>query len=318
MTRNREETRQRDDITPTPKAPTGFWQSWEQAYGPDDLAALRQAAEVLNDGLPWLSASPEAIRLVALRASFPRHRFGDQQDNRLLRAIYCVIQRRGNAAVDLHEVVDTATGCCWLPEDQPYVSELEGAPEGTVFWMALELHRLLRAGGPPLPKTESELFTYIAKALEHFETYKPVTSDFAVAALQNAFVGLMERTHAWGKKGLPTKGKVIAMAKEHLEREGKVKRSGWTEMLRKAELGWLPEGRAGRPSRGEVDENLKDKQEFLSKQTKLVNEMMGGKWRPLLERAGPVFGGKKLFPQHESERLRESYGRPTLPADDEE
>jgi len=149
-----------------------------------------------------------------------------------------------------------------------------------------------------------DFFRDVAKRLKFLETYKPTTGDFAVEALQDAFVGLMQNEYDWGKKGFPTKGKVIGMAKELLGRQKLSRETGWTDLLRKARLDWLEEGPAGRPSKDEVDENLKAKREFLSKQTKYVNSL-GGDWQSMLEKANYVFGGKKLYQQEEIERLEE-------------
>jgi hypothetical protein len=139
-----------------------------------------------------------------------------------------------------------------------------------------------------------------------------------VEALQNAFVGLMQSKYGWGKKGLPTLGEVSGMAKVLLEKEERpVRKSGWTELLKTAGLGWLPKGAAGRPSKREVDKNVKAKQEFLSKQTQFVNEELGGDWSRLNEKAAYVFGGEQLVIDAEMERLKQ-YGGQQKSADEEE
>jgi hypothetical protein len=161
-----------------------------------------------------------------------------------------------------------------------------------------------------------DFFQAVIERLRYLETREPTAGDYAVEAIQDAFVGLMYGKYDWGKKGNPTKGEVTKMAKAILKRQGKSKKSGWTELLRTADLDWLPEGAAGRPSSLEVDQNLKAKQEFLSKQTQYVNDVLGGDWSLLNHKAGHVFGGKHLAQQHETERL-EQYGSQELPADEE-
>ena len=280
------------------------FEAWEPGtFTPEQIKVFEEVADDLNKALPWLSATRQEARVTAVRAWFPRSRFGDKQDARLLRAIYCVIQRRANAA-DFHEIVDAAARCCQSPEDQPYFSQLEGAPKGTWFWIALELFKLLMPGEPFLPKTESEFFSRIAEALKHFETYKPTTGDFAVEALQNAFVGLTQSKYAWGKKGLPTKGEVIAMAKEHLERDGKSKGSGWTEMLEKAGLKWLPKGKAGRPTKQEVDENVKAEREYKALCTRAIRDFYNGDPQSARDVLKAAYGNRAEYRRSENDRLR--------------
>jgi hypothetical protein len=282
------------------------WHNWEENCTPELLKEIHEANEGLRKKAPWLYANRDEARMVAARAVYPRSKFGDNQDDRFFRAIYFSIQPGRGAALDFHEIVNAGLRQT-VPDE---VSQNEAAPEGSFFWAVDEVYKLAYPGEPFIPSTFSEFFDRIAKTLKHFETYKPTVGDFAVEALQSAFVGLMEHKYAWHKNDLPTKGEVIAMAKEHLERKGKTKSSGWTAMLEKAGLDWLPSGQAGRPSKGNVDKNLKAKQEFLSKQTKYVNETTGGDWRKLLEQTRHVFGGKIDALEHEEQRLNETYGQP--------
>jgi hypothetical protein len=129
----------------------------------------------------------------------------------------------------------------------------------------------------------------------------------------------MEGKYEWEKKGLPTPGEVERMAEADLERQGKSWKGKWAKLRRIAGLGFLKPGKAGRrPSKQEVDKNIKDKQEFLSKQTKFVNDVYGGNWRPMLEKFNPVFGGKKQVQQDEAEHLKEASVQPRFPEEDEE
>jgi len=140
--------------------------------------------------------------------------------------------------------------------------------------------RILKCIYPPEinhPQTASEFFQAIADRLRHLETYRPTAGDFAVQALQEVFVGLMNGPYQWGKKGLPTKGQVTQFAKEYLKLSGRNVRKGtWTDLLKEAGLNWLPPGKAGRPSKQKVNENIKTKKVFLSKQPKYVQEILGG------------------------------------------
>jgi hypothetical protein len=177
---------------------------------------------------------------------------------------------------------------------------------------------IAKAASRVLEVSDSRFFIAVGEHLKHLETYKPTACDFAVEALQNAFVGLMQSKYGWGKKGLPTLGEVSGMAKVLLEKEERpVRKSGWTELLKTAGLGWLPKGAAGRPSKREVVKNVKAKQEFLSKQTQFVNEELGGDWSRLNEKAAYVFGGEQLVIDAEMERLKQ-YGGQQKSADEEE
>jgi hypothetical protein len=282
--------------------PTGAAaQDWEREnFTPEQIEVLHEAADTLTKGMPWLLAPCRDARIVAVRACFPRSVFGKRQDDLVLRAIFAVKFDATSGKLvaknpGFHEILKAALRCYTSPKNQRAISQLEGAPIGSLPWLAFELYKCADYGDLFAPKTDAEFFSRIAVDLNYLDNQKPTLGDFAVEALQNAFVGLMQSKYDWGKKGLPTKGDVIAMAKEHLARSRKSKKSGWTKMLKDAGLTWLPEGRAGRPSKREVDENVKAKQEFLSKQTQYVNETLDGDWSRLNERAGHVFRGKQLY-----------------------
>jgi hypothetical protein len=294
----------------------------EPASTPEEIKFVREAIETMKKVFPWLCAKPEA-QLVAYRATFPRSIAGNRQDDQLLRKIYHTWQHyRQDVQLARLQIVEMVSSHVAMKED----SNIEGLGDehpGSLSSPASELAKLvsevarLSRGQSFQPKTDTEFFSRIAGDLNYLETHKPTAGDYAVEALQDAFVGLMQSTYAWGQKGYPTKGEVREMAKAILKRQGKSKKSGWTELLRTADLGWLPEGAAGRPASLEVDRNLKAKQEFLSKQTQYVNEVLGGDWSLLNHKAGHVFGGKQLAQQHETERLKQ-YGRQELSPDEEE
>ena len=257
-----------------------------------------KAKESIKESIKELKAAVEAMEEfdkapgsnVAFLRLFPRSAVGKYQGDSLMRSMVCVKAGGGLELLSAIEVIKAISA----------------------DWDLFGPDRF----GSPGPRA-SDFFQAVLTRLKYLETYRPKAGDYAVDALQDAFVGLMYGKYDWGKIGTPTKGEVIEMAKAILKSQEKSKKSGWTELLRTAGLGWLPEGAAGRPSSFEVDRNLKDKQEFLSKLTQHVNEVLGGKWSRLNDKAGYVFGGKQLTQQHETERLKR-YGRQEPSPNEEE
>jgi hypothetical protein len=144
---------------------------------------------------------------------------------------------------------------------------LYGATNPHLLFLRLQAHALMLRPVKIDQRHEGSLsvcFKEFAERLEYLETARTSTSgDFAVDALQDAFMGLTSGQCHWGKKGFPTKGEVTQMAKASLAESGnKVRKSGWTKLLQKARLGWLPEGEAGRPSKADMDENAKASREI--------------------------------------------------------
>jgi hypothetical protein len=121
----------------------------------------------------------------------------------------------------------------------------------------------------------------------------------------------MGSKYDWSKERLPTKGEVRAMAKRLLKRQKKAVKSGWTEHLRKAGLDWLPEGRAGRPTKTEVDKVGAAKKSALTKITKFVNKVCGGDWGSIDATLGKAFG-KNAAMEAEQERLERYIKPPSL------
>jgi hypothetical protein len=230
--------------------------------------------------------------------------------------IYVIRQRCPEVNIAAREVIDIVTApCAALIADE----WIKHAPEGSFFWVVGLLGRYLGPDGSFQPKTGSEFFGAITEVFRHLESYKATPGDYAIQALQNAFVGLMQNNYAWGKGGLPTKSEVTTMAKKFLEKEQKpAPKGGWTKLRSDARLGFLPSKRAGRPpSERKVDEILKAKQEALSNTTKLVNEQWGGDWQRLNDIIKIARGGKKSALQSELDRLNEQYGQPQLPNDED-
>jgi hypothetical protein len=242
-------------------------------YGEETAKAL---ADTIRKAAPWFGAAPR-IREVTKRAMFPRSIAGKYQADKLARCIFFSNDRR-SISVRLSS------------KPQP----TKGIPT------AVEISGVVSREGKKYAGPLSKFLEEVAERLEHLENFKPTIGDYAVEALQNAFVGLMESKYEWGKKGLPTKVEVREMAKELLKRAGKEKRSGWTDLFRTAGLDFLPRGSAGRkPSRQEVDQNIKAKQEAIS----IVTKLYAGDWVKFRDNIKPAVGGKKLYQQDEMERL---------------
>jgi hypothetical protein len=276
---------------------------WKGYFSPEQSKVLEEATELLRAGLPWLEA-PEKVHRVVFRASFPRSVCGKYQDDNLARVLAFANRDTPLTEPQLVEITRRAFSVLSPPDisrrEESLAKEIPLAP------IVAALHRLGREGVADAPRTYSEFFANVATRLEHLETYRPLASDFAIQALQEAFVGLMERKYDWGKKRFPTKGEVTEMTKAQLERAGNSIKSGWTKMLKEAGLEWLQPGAAGQPKKREVDDNLKAKKVFLDKLTKYVNEQLQGNWVAMLWEAKPVFGGKPLYRQEEQNRLKEA------------
>jgi hypothetical protein len=235
------------------------------AFSPEELAAIREVTQGMKKGFPWLYAEPEQARIVAARASFPRSIARARQDDPLLRLIYCAREQARDQCQDTRlkiteSVVDYLAGgfeqeeLTVSKEDEELFSSIPGCNEAReLSYLTRELCRLLYLGERFQPKTDAEFFSRIVNDLGYLDNYVPIPGDFAVEELQKDFIGLMQRNYAWGNKGLPTKGEVIAMAKARLEEHGKKSdfaKSYWSELLQTACFGdWLPNGPAGRPLR---------------------------------------------------------------------
>lgn len=283
------------------------WDDWErQVFTPEQIDALREAVDAISKGFPWLYATREEARRVAALAIFPRSKAGRRQGDSLSMIIFYTKLRCQEANLLPREIVNAVIA--WK-DYLVFFNELKGcASRGSLFHVVAELYECLNLGESFQPKSDSEFFSAVADRLKDLETYKPTKGDFAIEELQNAFIGMMKRDYDWGKKGHPTKGKVIAMAKERLRLDGRPWKGTWTNLLQIAGLDFLPEGRAGRPSKREVDENRKAKQQAHSALTQFVNSN-GGDWKKILESLTPLLGGKKQFEQYETDRLQ-AYGAP--------
>lgn len=249
-----------------------------------------------------LEAVPEEALAVAFAAYFPRSITGKRQDDRLLRALAWV-KRDGPLSEDaLIEITGSASEVLTNPElswpeelEQPILSLCQSL---TNFLKCTRLSNLDR------PKTQSEFFCAVGERLKYLENFKPTAGDFAVEELQNAFVGLLH-SHCWGKNGLPTRAEVTDLAKERLKRRGKKSdfpKVYWSKLRRKAGFGdWLPAGRAGRPSKAELDRNVKAEQECKAMFAQFMNH--SGDWIVLRDRLRAALGSKSEFERSEKERL---------------
>jgi hypothetical protein len=283
------------------------------AFTPEETKVLREMTGAMKKGFPWIDAKPEA-RLVAYCATFPRSIAGNRQDDQLLRKIYHTWQHyRHDVQLARLQIVEMVSSQVALKED----SNIEGlggdehpgslsSPASELAKLVSELARLSR-GQSFQPKTDAEFFSRIAEDLNYLDTYKPTAGDHAVEALQDAFVGLMKSKYAWGKKGLPTKGEVTAMAKARLEQLGKkfdFSKAYWSELLQMAGFGdWLPAGRAGRPSRASLDENVKAEREYKSLCTQAIKDFHGGDIIRARDFLKAAFRSKSEYQRSEQERF---------------
>jgi hypothetical protein len=287
----------------------------EQTYTPHQIVVIRDMETDLKKDFGWIYAESEKVREVAIAAGFGRSLSGSRQKDWLLRRIYCAQEQHKDDPNLVRTKIFEAAKDHFSPSREEF-SELEQFPAGHFFDMVKRLGGFLdRHGESP---NHIEFFKAIADRLKYIRDFKPAQRDFAIEAVQEAFVGLMETKYAWGTEGLPTKGEVISMAKAGLKQNQQtVPKGGWTKMLKDGGLDFLPEGKAGRPSKAQVDENLKAKQQVLSTITKLVNEGHGGDWHLMLLRVQSSSGGKKAALQNEQERLDAQY-RSSKPIEEED
>jgi hypothetical protein len=192
-----------------------------------------------------------------------------------------------------------------------FSKSLDGAPHPHLLLLRLEAQELMLRPGKVGQSHEGRLsvsFKALAERLEYLEIPPTQTAgDFAVDALQDAFMGLISSQYHWGKDGFPTKGKVTEMAKASLTESGRnVRKSGWTALLREAHLDWLPEGYAGRPSKADMDENAKASREAHSILTQAIQNVHNGDAIGVRDRLKAYYGGKAEYQRSEQDRLGSS------------
>jgi hypothetical protein len=279
-------------------------QDWERYFTPEEIAAIKEAERALREGFPCLDAKPEARR-VAYLATFPRSISGKLQNDMLARVLEFAGRDLPVSETALIEITKGASIILTPPDPSLYNKLEDPAVEIPLARMVAELSRLSRPSEVAQPKTHGEFFKAVADRLQRLETYRPTLGGFAVEALQSAFVGLMQSKYDWGKKGpLPTKGEVTEMAKARLKQQGKSKKSGWTNLLQTAGLGWLPAGAAGRPSKAELDKNVKAQLECKSILTQAANQIHAGNWIALRDAMRSAFGSNTEYQRSEKERLQ--------------
>lgn len=283
---------------------TEIGDDWSKFCSSDQLAAIQEATEGLKEAYPWLCATPEQARSVAVCAVYPRSRLGARQADWLLRAVYAIQQRCPDINSAAREIIEMVTA-----RYEPVILDewITYAPEGSFFWLVGRLCKSLGFDGSFQPKNGSELFAAIAERFAYLESYKPTAGDYAIEALQGAFVGQMQSAYAWGKKGLPTKGDAIEMAKARLQERKKKSdfaKSCWSELLKAAQLDWLPAGQAGRPSKAMLDENKKAERRCKAILTRAVNEQFNGNWVRMVSSMETAYGNSAERRRIEEERLR--------------
>jgi hypothetical protein len=287
------------------------WKAFErQAFTPEAIKDFKEAANRLRKQLPWLDAPRQEARFVAVRVGFPRSKLGKYQNDLLARAIMSASKSTLDPFGSIVKAAEKAlAGPAELSRGLKEI-QVDGAlpPPGTMAFYLAEWVQCLYYGEAFNPTTRAEFFQAIAERLSYLDRFKPNAGDFAVEELQGSFVGLMSsKRYGWKENKYPAKGEVIAMAESFLERKNIAVKSGWTEHLRKADLVWLPEGRAGRPTKTEVDKVGAAKKAALAKITKLVNAC-GGDWSSINAKLGKAFG-KNAAMDAEGERL-EQYTKP--------
>jgi hypothetical protein len=283
----------------------------EKEFGPGTITAIREASEDLKKAYPWLCATREEARSVALSAAYPRSHLGARQNDWLVRVIYVIRQRCPDTNIVAREVIEIVTAP--YPPLSAADELIKCTPEGSFFWLAGLLGRYLAPDGSFQPKTGSELFGAIAEGYRHLESYKPKPRDYAIEALQDAFVGLMRSKYAWGKKGVPVIGETIEMAKSRLQDQGKkadFSKSSWSLFLPEALLAWLQRGQAGRPSKASLDESLKAVREYKSLCTQAMNEVYGGDAKRARDALRAAFGSRAEYHRSEKDRLRDGQPDP--------
>jgi hypothetical protein len=266
----------------------------------EEIDAHQKATDLIKKEFPWCDAPPEA-RKVALLADFPRSIAGKHQDDYLSWAICRAVRDNPDSDNLTVEIVKVASGI-WKRDPEAYQAlDIDSSTHSQGYLDVLarirETHGLLKGR---VPETFSDFFDQLAERLRYFETNKAAAGDFAIEALQDAFVWLMQNKKSWGKKGLPTKRLVKAMAQTLLKqdkRRSDFSKAYWSDLFKTAQLDWLPQGVAGRPSKRELDETQKAKQEALTAITQQVNARYDGSWQRFRDALKPASGGKKTYQQ---------------------
>ena len=189
-----------------------------------------------------------------------------------------------------------------------FSKSLDGAPHPHLLLLRPGAQKLMLRPGKVDQSHEGRLsvsFKALVERLEYLETpHTQTAGDFAVDALQDAFMGLTSSKYHWGKKGFPTKGEVREMAKASLTESGRnVRKSGWTELLREARLDWLPEGDAGRPSKADMDANAKAAREIRAIITQAEKDIYKGNSIRFRDNLRAALGGKTEYQRSEQDRL---------------
>lgn len=306
------EGEQKKDMPGQVQQPSEDWTRYFETK--EQVQAVREMQRIMQEGFPWVNTPDERAREAAFLTAFPRTRFGKRQKDNLVRVLVAAKVEPGAkveypvTAEQLVKVTEQAA-TLFNPPDTALLNDGQ-LDEIPLVLMVRKWIKLFHCDRPWQPSTCSEFFAVVAEKLRYLERYRPTDGDFAIQALQEAFVGLMQREYDWKQNRYPTKGEVTAMAKAQLEGDGKSIKSGWTKHLQAAGLDWLTPGRAGRPTKAEVDENKKANKELRSKFTKFVNAEYQGDYVKALKALGPALGGKKEAMKAEEERLKEKMQPP--------
>ncbi len=251
---------------------------------------MKRHFDELDASIEALHRDPGPGSPVAIRSLFPRSIVGKYQDDPIMRSI--LMAARGRPFSELSQV-----------ETIELIGDLTSRVPERLGALRSFVHRYFEAFSP----SASEFFQLVAERLRHLETYRPMAGDFAVEELQNAFVGFVRWEHTRDESGIPTKGDVMEMAKERLrewEKKADFSKGYWSELLQTAGLDWLPAGRAGRPSKAELDENVKADREYKAFCTLAIKEFHGGDPKRARDFIKAAFGNRAEYRRAEQERLR--------------
>jgi hypothetical protein len=259
----------------------------------DSLRTLQESEDFLRK----ISGAP---RIVWRALFFPRSIAGKFQNDPIMRTILLANTSRKFSARSRIEVVELVRKIT-SPRSQP-------KHIGSRYSLADDYFDAYGNSAP------SELYTLIAERLKHLETHRPTLQDFVIEELQNVCTGFWHMhlgPMEWRPQTdwPPTKGVVIAIAKDRLRKQNRrtdFSKSSWSRFLKEADLDKeLIEGKPGRPQT--LDENMKLERELKATMTQAVNtivETHGGDRRRALEVLKVAIGSRAEVRRSEEERLK--------------
>ena len=260
-----------------------------------------------QDSLSRFQASQDFIRRnsgispIIWRSFFPRSICGKYQDDPIVRAILGAAPDKQLSKLSRVDVVELVSKITTPVKPRTFT---------TFQCLVYDYFDAYENSRP------SEFVGLIADRLKFLETYDPTPGDFAIEELQNSCAGLWywplvpaRHRPTPGPNWPPTKGAVIAMAKERLRKEKKksdFSKSSWSEFLKEADRdNELIAGKAGR--RQSLDLNVKLEREAKATIREFYNltiEECGGNRREALRRLKTALGNRNEARRNEEERLK--------------